>query len=441
MTNNINYILRPEFYGGLLINRDNFDKWNLNRDDMLYLWFYYHCKNHNLSLDYMKLLLKYEPVIDKNTIDFSKSNNYLIAKRFISSGNLIDDAENLIKHMENRKTLSAPMELTLYLNDFCQLDCKFCFMKGKINSKYEMPLEKVKYLIDEFVDNGVETVSLLGGEPFLHTHIIDILKYLEGKGIHYTVTTNGININKDLLECIKDLKNIGIVFSIYSLNDSNKLMMGIHHNKITEKIILAKKYDIKTSINTVLVNQNVNDIKKVVDFCNNYDIDRYSLAIFSGENRDLDPMSMEKALDLYFNIKNDKETVKELDFAIEGCMIYSAIYSEEDYYMDTYTKLYSGCQAAQSNIEIMPDGRALACVLIDDVFVDNVFDKTFKEIWDSKEYDIIRDYKVDNYICNNCNYLGFCNGGCFLNKNKTINGYEKDIDSKCSRLKNVKISI
>lgn len=37
-----NYILRPEFFGGLLICRETFEKWELDIPNMLFLWCYAH---------------------------------------------------------------------------------------------------------------------------------------------------------------------------------------------------------------------------------------------------------------------------------------------------------------------------------------------------------------------------------------------------------------
>ncbi|KWZ79005.1 SPASM domain-containing protein [Anaerococcus tetradius] len=116
-------------------------------------------------------------------------------------------------------------------------------------------------------------------------------------------------------------------------------------------------------------------------------------------------------------------------------MIYSAAYGGEDIEISDFQRLSYGCQAAQTNIDIMFDWNAYACSLLRDksVIESDVFNKNFDEIWDSVKFSPLRDYKVLDKKCKSCTYDIFCNWGCFVEKQIVNNKYDECCHPKCYR--------
>jgi organic radical activating enzyme len=108
----------------------------------------------------------------------------------------------------------------------CNLACSFCNM---FIPHYELPKHRDTQLILSDVDsyfNLVDYVSifhLVGGEPFLHPNIKDIIEYIlekySDKIDKFIITTNGTVLPRE--EILEVLKNNNVILSVS--NYSNKL--------------------------------------------------------------------------------------------------------------------------------------------------------------------------------------------------------------------------
>jgi organic radical activating enzyme len=108
----------------------------------------------------------------------------------------------------------------------CNLACSFCNM---FIPHYELPKHRDTQLILSDVDsyfNLVDYVSifhLVGGEPFLHPNIKDVIEYIlekySDKIDKFIITTNGTVLPKE--EILELLKNNNVILSVS--NYSNKL--------------------------------------------------------------------------------------------------------------------------------------------------------------------------------------------------------------------------
>ena len=86
--------------------------------------------------------------------------------------------------------LRAPFTVCLWVTDFCNLSCKYCYAKpfsGNI-----MESHRLLNLIDELVEIGVFDITLAGGEPLLHPEIYNIIEKCTGGGVRTGLLTNGV---------------------------------------------------------------------------------------------------------------------------------------------------------------------------------------------------------------------------------------------------------
>lgn len=62
----------------------------------------------------------------------------------------------------------------------------------------QLPLAKVRELLDDAKEAGVELVRLYGGEPLLHPHLPEMVKHAVGLGLSVYVTTNGTLLDRKI---------------------------------------------------------------------------------------------------------------------------------------------------------------------------------------------------------------------------------------------------
>ncbi|WP_279323815.1 radical SAM protein [Anaerococcus sp. AGMB09787] len=213
----------------------------------------------------------------------------------------------------------------MYLTSKCQLNCDFCFMNDLIRgSNNSIPVNKALKIIDMFVDNGIESISLLGGEPLLYEEILSICEFIESKKVHFTITTNGILLNEKFLRSLSKFSYLKLAFSVINIKESNNMYGNKMLKNIKKNIGLASKMGIRTSINTVLINQKIEDLVEIVDFCNENNIERYSMATFANvETRAKVTLSINDCINFYLKLSDYVNKNKyNIDLALEGCMIY-----------------------------------------------------------------------------------------------------------------------
>jgi MoaA/NifB/PqqE/SkfB family radical SAM enzyme len=152
----------------------------------------------------------------------------------------------------------------------CNCHCQMCDIHRK--QPEFISLDDAKRVLDVLVQNRFLVVYFTGGEPTLHPHIVDIVRYTNDHGLVATMTTNG-TANHDLLH---QLKKAGLYLLSVSLDhwDPTICEQLRQHHKIMEKqvqtIQYLKKIGLKTYalayLNPYLVNEGV---EKLVAYVNN----------------------------------------------------------------------------------------------------------------------------------------------------------------------------
>ena len=70
-----------------------------------------------------------------------------------------------------------------YINNCCNLNCPFCFVKG-INTLSQTFEEKCKVL-DKLYTDGVRNIDFFGKEPLFNHEIFDVMQYGKSKGYDF----------------------------------------------------------------------------------------------------------------------------------------------------------------------------------------------------------------------------------------------------------------
>ncbi len=94
----------------------------------------------------------------------------------------------------------------LLLTTRCVRSCPYCFARNEMAQSPQsdtVSWENIIYLADFLVRSGEHHIALLGGEPTLHPHFVDIVLYLLERGFHITVFTSGV-MSDERLEDVAD---------------------------------------------------------------------------------------------------------------------------------------------------------------------------------------------------------------------------------------------
>ena len=158
--------------------------------------------------------------------------------------------------------------LRISLTDRCNLRCFYCMPEDGIELTDKpniMTLEEIIGISKEFVDLGVDTIRLTGGEPLIRKNFGFLARELAGLGVTLKITTNGIVLDKymELFEEI-GLKRINISLDTLDKAKSVFITKRDYFDRIMDNIRESIKRGFDIKLNVVLINE-VND-SEISDF-------------------------------------------------------------------------------------------------------------------------------------------------------------------------------
>jgi MoaA/NifB/PqqE/SkfB family radical SAM enzyme len=276
--------------------------------------------------------------------------------------------------------------LILYVTSKCNLTCGTCFFHKNLNQPADLSFEEY-----EKISRSVGTFSILaigGGEPFLRDDLEKICACFVEKSQVNTlfIPTNGTRAETILSKTEKLLQQYPDV-SI-SINPSLDGMADYHDNnrglpgtflkcvETIEKLTgLKKKYpNLQVIVNSVIHRDNLEELKKLMEFLKQFDIDFQAFELMRGDQRDkgLGLPDLEKIADMHklilknrhWYLDKKKKSVKHKllfkveEIAVLGTLKYSQSFKER---VSAGKRWPAKCPAGRSILVINPDGGVSAC--------------------------------------------------------------------------------
>lgn len=181
--------------------------------------YFYHMDEHNML---MKSEMEVPSTIEWNGTSFTMIgdnihyfNKYLFLKKigyFSTLNNAIHSIGKISPEII-KKTLDSINHIVFEVTDQCNLDCIYCGYgdmyfdhdkRNKSKISFDKVVETINYLLPQINNvKGHLYIGFYGGEPLLENKLIQkIIDYINsvviGRDIIYTMTTNGVLINKNL---------------------------------------------------------------------------------------------------------------------------------------------------------------------------------------------------------------------------------------------------
>ena len=75
----------------------------------------------------------------------------------------------------------------------CNDRCSFCFATFR-DVRRHLPLPEVREVVRLLAEAGAEKINFAGGEPTLHPHLPELIRYASGLGVTTSIVTNGARL-------------------------------------------------------------------------------------------------------------------------------------------------------------------------------------------------------------------------------------------------------
>jgi radical S-adenosyl methionine domain-containing protein 2 len=148
------------------------------------------------------------------------------------------------------------------------MNCKYCFASFKDQNGvklHQLPKENAIAIVHELGKAGFRKISIVGGEPTLYPHLVDLLVAAKQWSMKTMIVTNGWLINKKFLFQYSQVLD-WIALSVDSLEPEINKAIGrthkgvpISYSRYFGLVDDINKYGYKLKLNTVVSRFNKND--------------------------------------------------------------------------------------------------------------------------------------------------------------------------------------
>lgn len=353
-----------------------------------------------------------------------------MASGFSGSNGGITKGKNFI----DGDLLNRPLEVSYFVNNRCNLNCKHCYV-GYSNPKDDLNISEWKNTFDELIDLGALTFGNVGKEPLLAWEKTSaLLKYFQNKKeqnpkLRYGFVTNATLFNEEKIVELRDLSPDYLDISIDGTERVHDFIRGKGNYQKTYKsiqqigVIAPSSLLEKIFISYTLMQPNKNTLAQTIQEMhqllgiNNFLISPYVKTIHDDESLGLENeeianiyqniktgsvVDFSKTKNLEILLKTDYDTQKDLmDLLVERKIIdvnnllideYGVIFNKEERENNSRVILnfIPIPETLTRAIRISHDGYVGGCEEMfhenyPELTVGNVREKSIKEILDNKK--------------------------------------------------------
>lgn len=332
--------------------------------------------------------------------------------------------------IDNKKEnqISAPLKISMNLTKKCNLRCKQCFSDSGEILAQELTTEDMYKLFDDMNKYGTFFICLGGGEPLTRPDLLDILNYGNKKQLAISVVSNGLLLNKELIEKLNKVNLDTFWISLDGLEENHEMLRGKTTFKRTlDSLDLLKKYyKGKTAIRISLNKFNVGEYKELIKIAEEYNINliRFTPIISFGraKNEDL-TINQQQYIEFLNNIKKLKSKVE---------IVYPNKPTPQKIWVGTNG---FGCHCGKEAIWVDEVGNYSPCIFWGSKYIlGNIKEKSYMDLWNES---LIAADITGNKVCQTCKNYKNCRGGCRVRALYEYGNLD-DVDPLCPLKKNKK---
>lgn len=408
------YVLRPEFFGGVLFDKVRKDYFYIDPETTLAL--------SGVATGYGRLSLPggYTKFLAREGIIVYGDNGQSI---------FLGDVINPTYQPED--FLSAPLRAHLAVTYKCPLDCAHCFIKNYKQQRSELSTEEIKGLIDRLISIGTYEILVSGGEPLTRKDIFECLGYALAKGMIVKLFTNGLLLEERQIGELQglDLNYLAIGFDgldpmTYGLIRGDKGRRAF--DRVLRNVRLAReKLDIPVAIQFTCTSKNIDiqTLTRLVDFAVDNDVMLRVRPVNPCGNTLVNPdilldystyLSVLQTIYKLFS-KKGRSPSEEMK-AKQGNIRFKFSRRSVKFEEAPLPYLGWGCSGGYVHAFIDPYGNMRPCGFLvghiphDDS--DNIKAKNPLDIWLNGKGFLFKRAIAGNDACFDCKYHVTCRGGC-----------------------------
>lgn len=305
-----------------------------------------------------------------------------------------------------------PTSIMIKLTNRCNLMCAFCSQGEAKNVDIDM--HTVKKVLQEAKQYGVCEITYSGGEPLLYSGFQEVIVYGNQLGLHQTLVTNGMYLDRYLEDIMDKIDQIGI--SIHGDETIHDAIVGSKgaYRKVIENIekIIQTGNAPAIILNFTITENNVDAIEDVVAFAKSHGC-RLFVARLNQIGKSACNVEIQKTINKFFERLAEDSEIR-VSNVIPICQM-----------PISKKHLCHSCSAGLASVCIEADSSVKICASSTQS-LGSMKKNSLYEIWNNEEFITFRSLDWMPDLCKKCRDYAKCLGGCKAEKFENSYSQSKD---------------
>ena len=315
----------------------------------------------------------------------------------------------------------------------CPLSCVHCYNdSGKKTYPGELSTREALSVIDGLASFKVPAIIFSGGDPLQRPDIFELIEYAGSKDVRTILSTNGILIDKDTAERIKDSGIVYVGVSIDGNEEVNDRLRGMQggFKKALNGMRLCRDLGLVVGVRFTMSKKTIGELPFIFDLLEAEGIHRgyFAHLVYAGRGEkfsreDLDHNETRKAVDYIFDrAESFIKTGAKKDIVlgsndVDGVYLYLRLLKNDPEKAAAVRKLLAGRGGNSSGVSLGNIDN------LGDVHADqfwshhsfgNVKERSFEEIWTNSADPLLNALKDRKGFvkgrCAKCDFFDICGG-------------------------------
>jgi Y-X(10)_GDL-associated radical SAM protein len=319
----------------------------------------------------------------------------------------------------------VPVHVVWEITLACDLKCQHCGSRAGARRDSELDTAECLGVIDALARLGTREVTLIGGEAYLRSDWLDLVRAIRAHGMFCAVQTGGRNLTDKRLEAAVAAGIQGVGVSIDGLAPLHDELRGVpgSFDKALDTVRRASALGVAVSVNTQIGARTMADLPELMSVIADAGAKHWQiqLTVAMGNAVDndavlLQPHQLLELMPLLSRLYREAQE-RGLLLLTGNNIGYFGPYEHVWRGLGDEAIHWSGCAAGQNVIGLEADGSMKGCPSLrtEGYTGGNVREMSVEDIWNNAEaihFGRLRSVEDLWGFCRTCYYADVCRGGC-----------------------------
>ena len=336
-----------------------------------------------------------------------------------------------MKHKELR-------EICLEITNACPMNCVHCSSGCRSNLEKEIGLDEIRKVIAEIAELGGEVIEISGGEPTIHSGLVEIIRCAKDFGLETRLYTSGFHFFQPIINQLISSELDKVIFNLQGA--CRKTHEGITQTKGSFGDVVGSvrtvARDLWVGIHFVPMKPNFRELKQVIQICSDLEVNEIGILRFVPQGRGKANRSWLELSKLEFREVVD-ESIRQ--FHCPECAHAIRVGNPLNFcsLIDSSIPIQP-CHAGLTSCLIKPNGEVAPCPAFKqnrNYVAGNIRNDSLRDIWKfSPIWNLFRmfDYRNLKGPCKSCKHLQSCQGRCHSQRILAFGDIHQGPDPHCS---------